>query len=352
MRFNIHCHVFNLQAVFTSQTQHILEQRVREAGMSQGVAQLVVKALLGIMRHQERLDALRRLFDPHSRSDLLEFLDVATLPSMDDVTDWLLGQLAPDVVITPLMMDITLDGGGDALFQAQLEATRRQMDRHPGRVLPFVAVNPLRPDHFRFMEQALDAGFAGVKLYPSLGYSIDSEEIERVARRCAARGVPIMQHCSKGGFYAERECIDSSRPNHWQTYLEDIEGLRVCFGHFGGERDFVGDVDDGAPEWTAEIIGLMHAFPGKVYADVSYHTIGMGGGMGGNPPRYRTLYLNRLAAVLQDPGCRPYVLWGSDSFLVRQVVTEREYWEFFTSILSPEDFEQMASVNPRRYLGM
>jgi len=350
LRFNLHCHVFNLQAVFSDKTKHIITQRVLEAGLSEGVARLVVKVVKGLINGPEAIAKIQQLVDHHQHNAYLEFLKVALLENMDEVTNWLLGQLDPDVIITPLMMDITTSNANDGNdFQHQIDLTLRQMYRFPGRVLPFFAFNPLRPDAMDRLRDAYSQGFVGVKLYPSLGYSVESEEVEQVARFCAAHDLPIMQHCSKGGFYAERSDRDKCLPTLWSTYLEGYKGLKVCFGHFGGESDFISPGSEN--NWTDAILEMMRLFNdkpgmGTVYADVSYHTAGM---PGGNPDAYKA----RINAVLGDAACRPYVLWGTDSFLVRQSITERDYWKLFTSELIPKaaDFDAISVRNAMDYMG-
>ncbi|WP_243439665.1 amidohydrolase family protein [Fundidesulfovibrio soli] len=350
LRFNLHCHVFNLKAVFSKKTKHIIEQRVLDAGLSKGVAQLVIKVITGLLKGPEAIEKIQQIIDPHEHNPFLEFLKVALLEDMDEVTNWLLGQLAEDVIITPLMMDITTPDAGDGNeFQRQIDLTLRQMYRFPGRVLPFFAFNPLRPDAMDRLRAAYSQGFVGVKLYPSLGYSVESEQIEQVARYCAARDLPIMQHCSKGGFYAERTDRDNSLPSLWNVYLEGYKGLKICFGHFGGESDFI--TPGSQNNWTDAILEMMRLFNNKasmgtVYADVSYHTTGM---PDANPAAYKA----RIDSVLGEAACRPYVLWGTDSFLVRQRVTEREYWEHFRGALIPQavDFDAISVKNAMDFMG-
>lgn len=345
MRINLHCHVFNLQSVFSQATRDIIDRRIRDAGLAHGVSQIVLEVIEGLLGHPEAVERLQQFVDPRQRNDFLEFLKVALLPDMDQVTNWLIGQLPDDVVVAPLMLDPTTpDAGDDALFRAQLEGTARQMFRYPGRVLPFVAVNPLRPNWRDYLASALARGFVGVKLYPSLGYDIESQEIEEAVRLCAKRRAPIVQHCSRGGFYADARWIDNSRPLAWATYLEDIAGLTVCFAHFGGEEDFAGGAPPDDSNWTRDIVALMKAYPGKVYADLAYHTSAM-------PPNPAGPYRERLAAILADPELRPYVLWGTDSLMVRMACTEREYWDFFQGLLPREDFGRLSRDNPMRFLG-
>ncbi|WP_243312582.1 amidohydrolase family protein [Fundidesulfovibrio agrisoli] len=349
LRFNLHCHVFNLKAVFSKKTQHIIAQRVLDAGFSTGVAQLVVKVITGLLKGPEAIEKIQQLIDPHQHNDFLEFLKVALLEEMDEVTNWLLGQLEPDVIVTPLMMDITTPDANDgAFFQAQTDSTLRQMYRFPGRVLPFFAFNPLRPDAMTRLENAWRQGFVGMKLYPSLGYDIRSAVVERAVRFCAERDMPIMQHCSKGGFYATRQDRDNSLPTYWATYLQGIPGLKLCLGHFGGEGDFV--TPGSQNNWTDAILKMMalfngHEDMGTVYADVAYHTTGM-------PPNAPDAYKERLKSILEEEGCRPYVLWGTDSFLVRQRVTEREYWDnFLGGLIGDDDFHEICSLNAMEYMG-
>ena len=58
-------------------------------------------------------------------------------------------------------------------------------------------------------------GFVGVKLYPSLGYSIDDAVLVALYDHCDANGIPITVHHGEGGFYYSKDSIEFARPDRW-----------------------------------------------------------------------------------------------------------------------------------------
>ncbi len=407
MRFNCHTHIFNLQSVFTKETVATLIDRLARERWPQfatkAANKAVLKAISGEKLNEDALlrelvgamkadKALQRLADrglaelPPSVSvalegdiaglpigalreilgkagrafeamndedwrrgdlgDLVSFLAIGLKPSIEAVAAKLLEFSGDDTAVVALMMDITAGKDeDDALFRRQLEDTSRTVLSFPGRVLPFVAVNPRRTLHYERMTLALEEkGFVGVKLYPSLGYEVTSPEMERVYRYCVEHETPLMMHCNRGGFYRSPAAIEYCDPVHWRKILKKFRGLTICFGHFGGDENLVGDTIP-SESWTARILSLMDEHPG-VYADISYHDDPMDGGPN------ETNYFGHLEEILAHPvrGCR--VLFGSDYHLVRQRVRDDNLWRFFENRIAPKHFRAICETNPVRFLGL
>jgi hypothetical protein len=62
-------------------------------------------------------------------------------------------------------------------------------------------------------------------------------------------------------------------------------------------------------------------------------------------------YFRTLASLLQDDHLRRRILFGTDSWMLRMDMTESVYWEYYRRHLSREDFERIASLAPREFLG-
>lgn len=428
MRINAHCHVFNLQSVFTQGTKDILKDRLErslkdfsfllqplldlldEAMQGRGIplkapeserAKAICKALDAgkdpkeaklradlheVLRgtDQRGLNALcsicdtlesafgLSLWDPYFTqvSDFVEFISVAFASSMDDVTDYLFDCMAEgqdqgyvdrgDLIITPLMMDILSRDWSQhpnplppeakkelGVFDGQRENTLRQCLRYPGRVLPFYAINPWRPEWLSLFQEAMeDGGFVGMKAYPSLGYRV--KEITEALRYCNDKGIPVMTHCNDGGFKARDHYANYCEPTEWQNVIDQngLDRLRICFGHSGGDEAFKSGHTHSL--WHAHIVSLMLRGTPEVYADISYHT----GGMAFFSPQRR--YFRWLEAML-EPATGPLasrILFGTDYFLSLMRLSEDEYWKFFKENLTERQFERITRKNPAAFLGL
>lgn len=407
MRINAHTHVFNLQAVFTAKTLEIILNRITERKlppvMEQHVKELLTKAFkeagdytnteellkefvdrlakskdvakaveklgggirleldllkntdvlaLGVKKAVGVLFAARRNFendaaDQASIADILAFLALALKPSIGAVTDELMEDLGPDDVAVALSLDVTRGGDEDVEhFAAQLADTSEQVLRYPGRILPFVAVHGLRNGFLPIVERALNSqGFVGVKLYPSLGYSVDTPAMRELYAYCAQRGVPLLMHCNSVGFREKPGSEQFCDPNHWKPILRDFPNLVICFAHFGGGEHFTG-ADIPADSWADRILKLMDEFD-NVYADISYHSDQMLGGAG------EKNYFRHLKRLLAHPTYKSRILFGTDFWLVRMILREKNYWDYFVNKLGDDAlFARIAETNPAAFLGL
>jgi predicted TIM-barrel fold metal-dependent hydrolase len=405
MRINCHAHIFNFRSVFTIHTMDVLLRRLIDEKwpdfLIEAAAKVIRKLLEGETLDEEKLlrsfvkelglsdhfkdylaglgdgvpgdfgiildgnidglavgalrDMLGELNDLLAASgdiehqtvdDFIAFLTLGFRASIDGVARRLMELSGDDTAVVPLMMDITKGGTEDAqLFEKQLDDTSAAALAFPGRILPFTAVNPLRTNHFELLERALShKGCVGVKLYPSLGYPVDSPAMGKVYDYCAASGTPILMHCTRGGFYHSGAERDFSDPGLWHAILETRPDLRVCFGHFGGDENLTGAaIPPGS--WTGAILGLMEKYPG-VYADIGYHTAPMSGGDA------EKNYFKNLGELLSRPVIRDRVLFGSDFFLVQMRLREDNLWDYFTEKFPADQFRRITEINPAAFLGL
>jgi predicted TIM-barrel fold metal-dependent hydrolase len=408
MRINAHTHIFNFRSVFSPATLKILANRLlREKWpdfMRDAVIKVLSKHLTGDLFDEETLlralakelnasdklkdllkntghalhpsvnvilegdvdglaaGALREIFgklsdalikadDDDARAgtveDLIAFLAIGIKPTILHVANDLMRYSGPETIVVALMMDITeKDADDEKQFQRQLKDTSEAALAYPGRILPFVAVNSLRKAHYEHMVTALENfGFVGVKLYPSLGFRLDTAEMDKIFAYCEQNDVPILMHCNQGGFFLNEGTISYSTPEIWRDLiLPRYPKLRICFGHFGGDENLTkAEIDPNS--WTAIILELMDAYEG-VYADISYHDDPMNGLEG------EKNYFGNLKSLLVRPKVMGRILFGSDFFLVRQRVRDDNLWRYFESRFSKAEFEQLTDTNPQRYLGL
>jgi predicted TIM-barrel fold metal-dependent hydrolase len=405
MRINGHAHIFNLQTVLSEEALAIMVGRLERLRLHPAVLEAVRRILEDQLRRPEHLvedELLRRFLGAVGRSshfqglldtsaalpvevrllgtdagslavdalkgaldqlstrlagrdgsrttvfDMFETLRLAMQPDIPSVAGRLLVNLGPDDAIVALMMDIVRENEKPRdrqNFLAQLRGTADATLRYPGRVLPFVAVNPTRPDHLAIMRQAVEQmGFVGVKLYPSLGFEVGTPRIAAVLDYCLDADVPVLMHCTATGFFKSKATTDFSHPRHWAALLEKRPGLRVCFAHFGGWGGFSGQDPDQAG-WSDVILQLMASHP-QVYTDLSYHVDMMTGG------EREERYLAGLRDLLADPAYSDRIIFGTDSWLVRLSLPDEVYWRYFETKLGPSLFARIAEAAPRRYLGL
>jgi predicted TIM-barrel fold metal-dependent hydrolase len=405
MRINVHGHVFNFRSVFTDKTLRILLNRLGAEGWpdflveaAEGALRKLLKGdyfdeqtllaeLVGKLNSSDKFkawlddlsdaipgdvhvlaygdldgllaggmrDLLHKLGDLLSRQDdvekqsvqdFLAFLLLGIRHSILDVADILMEVSGEEAVVTALMMDIT-DGSGrdEGLFGRQIDDTAEAALMYPGGLLPFVAVNTLRATHYQRMVEAIEKrGFMGVKLYPSLGYSVRSPEMDKVFTYCESNEIPVLLHCNRGGFYADKASIAFADPAEWTPVLQAHPDLRVCFAHFGGDENLTPPTVL-EPSWTTTILALMGKYP-HVYTDIAYHTDCMNGGA------KQENYFKNLKALLAGAPGRDRIIFGSDFYLVRLRVREDNLWRYFRSHFEDDQWDRITRANPARFLGL
>lgn len=405
MRINAHAHIFNLQTVLTEEAVGIMTGRLERLSLPDFVVEAVRSLLVDQLTRPEFLveeELLRRFLQAISRSggfqrlvsgagalpvevrvlgggveglaldtlrgaldrlsthvdrrdengsgvfDVFETLRIAMQPEIVDVADRLLADQGPDDVLVALMMDIIGRNESERdrkNFLAQLAGTSEAAVQRPGRILPFVAVNPIRTAHFDIMRRAIEElGFVGVKLYPSLGYEVETPEIESVLDFCIQTDTPVLIHCTRGGFFKSPTTADYCDPVHWRRLLEDRPALRLCFAHFGGWGGLSGLVPE-QKRWADEILELMDQYE-HVYADISYHVDMMGGGDA------ERQYVDALESLLAHDVYGERILFGTDGWLVRLHLPDQSFWQYFEQTLSAESFAKAAEHAPRIFLGL
>ncbi len=408
MRINCHSHVFNLNTVFTTETLKILLRRLKEGmipgylikileklfkkGLSEkrtiSRKEILIETFNAIKKSKEFKKSLKKINKPFpeemrivfseegqsldekileasidkfsewfldtekdasksSLSDYLGYISLALAPNIDNVTDKLMKEIGKNDGAIVLMMDITNGKGKDEkMFTKQTKFTSLQVLRYPGRIFPFFAVNPIRKDYFERMVKATKKqGFVGVKLYPSLGYEINLDtKMDRVFEYCSTYKIPILQHCNQSGFYSKKSYIDNSNPAHWRPVLQKYPKLRICFGHFGGDKNLT-KKKIAKNSWTQTILNMMVEFKGQVYADIAYHIDTMDGG------KKEKNYISNLKKLIADKRYKQYILWGTDFVMIRIRLGEKSYWHYFKRRFTKKEFSQISNKNAHAFLG-
>ncbi|NKB99625.1 MAG: amidohydrolase family protein [Pseudomonadales bacterium] len=177
-----------------------------------------------------------------------------------------------------------------AIIEDQIRVNEKLYEHTQGYAIPVLGVNPWKIYHFQDYAHLVDATlargvFKGVKLYPSVGYSVTGDIRRGITdRQCDSKGVStsiikegmerlfeivsshdayVTSHTtySKG---AEPGAEALAGARYWNEVLESRPDMRVNFGHMGDPGDNVGE------EWRDGFLNLMNQYE-HVHADFGYH---------------------------------------------------------------------------------
>jgi predicted TIM-barrel fold metal-dependent hydrolase len=316
------------------------------------------------------VDALWPFSNKDQLSRFARFVELTYNCSQEDLFDKLAGYYPADTRFVVLAMDMEYMGAGNvrAPLEAQIEELAGLRRKHDGRILPFVAADPRRPDVAGLVRRAVDEhGFAGIKLYPPLGFWPQDARLDPVYAFANERSLPIITHTSPGGVYYRGKLTDALRthpgtgavlpkagnrdftdhftdPDNFAPVLERYPDLRLCFAHFGGGHYWRCYLDDPwneshlADNWVHKIRALLARFP-NAWTDISY-----------------TLHDARITPLLSlfllKPELRERVLYGTDFYMLEQDASEREVSMRFRYAIGEANFKAMAVDNPRAFLGL
>ncbi|MBK5935004.1 putative TIM-barrel fold metal-dependent hydrolase [Rhodovulum imhoffii] len=278
--------------------------------------------------------------------------------SQEEVFREVLHYYPRDTRFVVLPMDMALIGHGPVGedIDAQHDGLAELAEAYPDQVLPFATVFPDRPGAAgEFLRCIDELGFRGLKIYTKLGYAPDHPVLMNdVYPLCAARGLPVMAHCSRGGvrhkLWSQSRADKVTDPAAYRPVMEKFPDLRLCLAHFGGDadwRDYLGrglDPDD--PEarqrnWVSEIADMIEggAFP-NLYTDISYTIFKF------------SEYAPLLRLFMENDKLRPRILFGSDFYMTRQEqLSEKAVSIRLRDTLGEDHFRQIAEINPRHWLG-
>lgn len=268
-------------------------------------------------------------------------------------------------VVLSMDMEYMAAGKVPQPFEEQLRELSELKKRHGERILPFVFAHPNRPNiHKLVKEYITNQNFAGIKIYPALGYFPTDPRLDTLFAWAETKQIPIMTHCSRGGVYYKGKLTTTMRtdpsdgkvypktkkseftdvytdPDRYEPLLTKYPKLKLCFAHFGGATEWDKYLDQSwhtATEqtWFNKIKELMIKYE-NVYTDISYTL-------------YHPKYYGLLKVTLQDPKLRKKILFGTDYYMQEQETSERKFGINLRAYVGEQDFKQMAMVNPIDYL--
>lgn len=251
-------------------------------------------------------------------------------------------------------------------YMEQLTELAQLKKTYPQFVLPFVHLDPRRKDMMDILRRCIEEWeFAGIKIYPSLGYFPYDARLMPMWEYAEKNDIPVISHCSpynptynRGWPYEikamlsgskipldidtrnrKRLCSNFSNPLNFPFIMDDFKKVRICLAHFGSEyhwRRFL-DYPEDKDSWFILIKDLMDKYK-NLYSDISY-TLN----------NYEFFPL--LKVLLADPKLKYQILFGSDYYMVEYKATERRFGIDLRGYLGEDNFKTIAYDNPREFLG-
>ena len=273
-------------------------------------------------------------------------------------------------------------------FSDQTIAMQELDAAFPGKLLHFTAFDPFRRQGaLPLAESAVKEHSAlGFKIYPPSGYraaenatykfppqpglldiwgrkrwnsryagwtETDLDSTLRDAFAWAATsGVPLFTHCTPGGFEAVRAKGNApgygkmADPFFWASALKTTAGLRLCFGHSGGETYWFSDPANDAArqkhnppgdnwQFGNQVVDLCLTYP-DVYCEVGYLS-------GVLDPQQAAALVTRLKAVVNLPSkdgkwrFGDKLMYGTDWHMIYKEPDYDKYLEKWDDVIKQVD---------------
>lgn len=263
---NCHTHVFTIQAV-------------PEYFLPFGLVRFLAKYKFSrfIARFLNRLN-------PFSTDDLFDryaaFLRIGTSATQADIFKEIQKFYPAGSRFVVLSMDMTyMDAGKSSQsFVEQLTELTQLKQQYAELCLPFICLDPRRNQLVDLAIKHLEEkNFAGIKLYPPLGYYPYDSRLDPIYEYAQDKQIPITPHTSPGGVYyrgkwhklkeylqgfkfadidfeqileefikdkrrtgtkRQKICSFFAHPVHYLYLLNQYPQLKINFAHFGGNDDW------------------------------------------------------------------------------------------------------------------
>jgi uncharacterized protein len=112
----------------------------------------------------------------------------------------------------------------------------KKVQERPGRVTGMATVFPGEPDAAAIVQEAFDAGLAGLKLHAHVQcFDMNAQTMDPIYDLCAASGKPIVMHVGREPKSPQYPCdpYEICRADKLERVIRDFPRLRVCVPHLG-----------------------------------------------------------------------------------------------------------------------
>lgn len=322
-----------------------------------------------------------KLAEQEERGISLKITPILTKKNMIDVYNYYIKKASlatyfeynkNNVLTTALMMDFKHGWGVKRLGKSmsdQIDELVKLAKEKP--VLPFLFCDPRRASDkgdenlYALFKKAFhnNAGFFGVKSYPSLGYHPNDFRLWPIYHLCEENNIPIVSHCGgnkistaevpfkafngkeKVWYYGKNRkeiSYQLNDPKNWEPVLEQFPKLKLNIAHFGSSETWSTvhpapeDVDPQNRKET--IMDLMRKYP-NVYADFSYTIVNKEA-----TNNFKT-YLSANEIV------KNRALYGSDFWVIYFGGDHKKKQKEFLDRIGEENLIKiLCKVNPMKYL--
>jgi predicted TIM-barrel fold metal-dependent hydrolase len=309
--------------------------------------------------------------NPFSEKDLLDryvkFIKTGKLGSQQAIFEKCAGYYPDDTRFVILPMDMAFMGAGNVPrnYREQLDELAVLKEIYPKRVIPFVHVDPRRPNYedifYHFVEEKQ---FRGLKLYPPLGIFPYDERLYPIYDYCQRHKLPVIAHCSPynpvhfRGSNSELEqllkksktpvitkdksrkeiCASFTHPSNYEYVMRDFPELKISMAHFGSAHYWTEYLErpGNKDNWFLIIREMLKTWP-NFYTDISFTM---------SDPSYFSL----LKVLLTDDQLLEKIMFGSDFYMVETESDERRFGLDLRAYLGEELFRKIAHKNPKVFL--
>lgn len=354
---NCHSHVFNRDSVpdkFLPPWLRPIANLLQSKNTSGGLAKLV------------------SFFGRKNLAQLIKkyhyFLTIGDLKSQLEIFKLLQSFYPVGTKFCVLTMDLEFMGAGKIAkpFETQLEelAAIKRDPAYSELIYPFIFIHPERPMLYTLVKKYMEKEhFAGLKMYPPLGYYPFDKRLDLVLSYAEQYSIPVTTHCARGGVYFKGDIKDHRHPitgkevpksknkfltdtytdpDNYRFLLSKFPDLKINLAHFGGfdewEKYLANTIidEDGEVNWFTKVSEIIRGHE-NVYSDVSY-----------------TLFNKELIPLLKialtDPTLKNKILFGSDFYMTEIEESERAFSINLRASLGESDFKLIAQENPDLFL--
>lgn len=309
--------------------------------------------------------------NPFSNNDLLDryvkFINTGKLGSQQATFEKCASYYPDDARFVILPMDMAFMGAGNVPrpYREQLDELAQLKELYPKRVIPFVHIDPRRPDFENlFYHYVEEKQFRGLKLYPPLGIFPYDERLYPIYDYCQKHKLPVIAHCSpfnpvhfKGSKSELNELLKKSRtpietngkkskelcshfthPSNYEYVMKDFPELKISMAHFGSGyywKEYL-EKPGNKDNWFVIIREMLKNYP-NFYTDISFTMC---------DPSYFSL----LKVLLSDDLLLGKIMFGSDYYMVQTESDERRFGLDLRAFLGEDLFRKIAHKNPKVFL--